>query len=376
MKHFALFAVAALGCAASAHASPPDVSASLAATRTSAARRDPRRGTCGGDLGTQCAASTDSPARHQGVARRRGQGAHQGPGGRRQLYLLDLWRRCSGPIHSRPRRRPGADAIEQSPRQLGCAQHRFSRCHRARRRRRSLVRCSWPQRHLHLARDARGSLSLSLRRGARGHAPRQWHVWPDPGRTQEGMPKVDKEFFIVQGEFYTSGAYGEPGEQQFDMGKAVREQPEYVVFNGRVGALMGENALRMAAGESVRLYLGNAGPALMSSFHIVGEIFDDVYRRGRHEGESAQCADHGRSGRWISDGGPRDGRARHLPVRGPLHVPCFQQGRHGRHASRRSAAARKSSQAGRPRGFSIPERACNVLPRCTRHPRITSEKHI
>jgi len=97
---------------------------------------------------------------------------------------------------------------------------------------------------------------------------------------KQGMPRVDREFFIVQGEFYTNGAYGEPGEQQFDMAKAVREQPEYVVFNGRVGALMGENALRMKAGESVRLYLGNAGPALLSSFHIVGEIFDDVYGEG------------------------------------------------------------------------------------------------
>jgi nitrite reductase (NO-forming) len=97
---------------------------------------------------------------------------------------------------------------------------------------------------------------------------------------KQGLPKVDKEFFIVQGEFYTSGAYGEPGDQHFDMAKAVREQPEYVVFNGRVGALMGDNALRMKAGESVRLYLGNAGPALLSSFHIVGEIFDNVYGEG------------------------------------------------------------------------------------------------
>jgi len=97
---------------------------------------------------------------------------------------------------------------------------------------------------------------------------------------KEGMPKVDKEFFIVQGEFYTNGAYGERGDQHFDMSKAVREQPEYVVFNGRVGALMGDNALRMTAGQSMRLYLGNAGPALMSSFHIVGEIFDDVYGEG------------------------------------------------------------------------------------------------
>ncbi len=97
---------------------------------------------------------------------------------------------------------------------------------------------------------------------------------------KEGMPKVDKEFFVVQGEFYTTGAYGEPGDQQFDMQKALHEEPEYVVFNGRVGALMGENALRVKAGESVRLYLGNAGPALVSSFHIVGEIFDGVYGEG------------------------------------------------------------------------------------------------
>ncbi len=97
---------------------------------------------------------------------------------------------------------------------------------------------------------------------------------------KEGLPEVDREFFIVQGEFYTSGAHGEPGPQHFDLDKALREQPEYVVFNGRVGALMGENALRLQAGQSMRLYLGNAGPALLSSFHIVGEIFDDVYGEG------------------------------------------------------------------------------------------------
>jgi len=97
---------------------------------------------------------------------------------------------------------------------------------------------------------------------------------------KEGLPKVDKEYFIVQGEFYTNGAYGERGPQQFDLKKAIHEEPEYVVFNGRVGALMGENALRVKTGESVRLFLGNAGPALVSSFHIVGEIFDDVYGEG------------------------------------------------------------------------------------------------
>jgi nitrite reductase (NO-forming) len=97
---------------------------------------------------------------------------------------------------------------------------------------------------------------------------------------KEGLPKVDREYFIVQGEFYTDGAYGEPGDRHFDLAKAIHEQPEYVVFNGHVGALMGQNALRARTGESVRIYLGNAGPSLVSSFHIVGEIFDDVYGEG------------------------------------------------------------------------------------------------
>jgi len=97
---------------------------------------------------------------------------------------------------------------------------------------------------------------------------------------KEGLPKVDKEFFIVQGEFYTRGAYGEQGQQEFSFEKALKEQPDYVVFNGHVGALMGDNALQANVGESVRLYLGNAGPSLVSSFHVVGEIFDSVYGEG------------------------------------------------------------------------------------------------
>jgi nitrite reductase (NO-forming) len=64
------------------------------------------------------------------------------------------------------------------------------------------------------------------------------------------------------------------------MEKAVKEEPEYVVFNGQVGALMGDKALKAHAGERIRIYLGNAGPSLVSSFHVVGEIFDDVYGEG------------------------------------------------------------------------------------------------
>jgi nitrite reductase (NO-forming) len=92
-----------------------------------------------------------------------------------------------------------------------------------------------------------------------------------------GMPKVDREYYVCQGEVYTKGGNGEPGLQPFDMQKAVHEDPDYVVFNGSVGALTGEHALTAKVGERVRLYVGNGGPNLTSSFHVIGEIFDAVY---------------------------------------------------------------------------------------------------
>ncbi|SSY79995.1 copper-containing nitrite reductase [Alysiella crassa] len=95
-----------------------------------------------------------------------------------------------------------------------------------------------------------------------------------------GLPKVDKEFYVVQGDFYTKGKYGEQGLQPFDMEKAIKEQPDYVVFNGSVGSIAGDNALKAKVGETVRLFVGNGGPNLVSSFHVIGEIFDNVYVEG------------------------------------------------------------------------------------------------
>lgn len=95
-----------------------------------------------------------------------------------------------------------------------------------------------------------------------------------------GLSKVDKEFYVLQSEFYTKGKYGERGLQPFDMEKAVAENPDYVVFNGSVGALSGDNALKAEKGETVRLFVGNGGPNLVSSFHVIGEIFDNVYGEG------------------------------------------------------------------------------------------------
>ncbi len=97
---------------------------------------------------------------------------------------------------------------------------------------------------------------------------------------REGLPKVDREFYVVQSEFYTEGNYGEQGLQAFSMEKAIEEDADYVVFNGSVGAMVGDNALRVKAGETVRLFVGNGGPNLISSFHVIGEIFDHVYGEG------------------------------------------------------------------------------------------------
>lgn len=97
---------------------------------------------------------------------------------------------------------------------------------------------------------------------------------------EEGLEPVDKEFYVVQGDFYTEGEYGAPGLQPFSLEKAIDEHPTYVVFNGSVDALQGDNALTAKAGEKIRIFVGNGGPNLVSSFHVIGEIFDKVYTEG------------------------------------------------------------------------------------------------
>jgi nitrite reductase (NO-forming) len=98
----------------------------------------------------------------------------------------------------------------------------------------------------------------------------------------EGLPKVDHEYYVMQGDFYTTGKYREKGQQPFDMEKAIAEQPTYVLFNGAEGALTGDRAITAKTGETVRLFVGNGGPNLVSSFHVIGAIFDKV----RYEGGS------------------------------------------------------------------------------------------
>lgn len=91
---------------------------------------------------------------------------------------------------------------------------------------------------------------------------------------EEGLPPVDKEFYIVQGELYTQGGLGKKGLLAFDSQSLLDGIPTYVTFNGKV-----EKAPRMQAevGDKIRIYVGNGGVNLISSFHIIGEIFDSVY---------------------------------------------------------------------------------------------------
>ncbi len=96
----------------------------------------------------------------------------------------------------------------------------------------------------------------------------------------KGLSKVDHEFYLMQGDFYTSGKYREKGLQPFDMQKAIDENPTYVLFNGAEGALVGDKALVANTGEKVRMFIGNGGPNLVSSFHVIGEIFDKVWFEG------------------------------------------------------------------------------------------------
>ncbi|MFA5059845.1 MAG: copper-containing nitrite reductase [Candidatus Omnitrophota bacterium] len=125
----------------------------------------------------------------------------------------------------------------------------------------------------------------------------------------QGLPKVDREFYVLQSEFYTNKTesmeakpvdhenmdkeghqddfWGEeagketgPTLLQFSHQAGLDEHPTFVVFNGKYNSLVGGGALKAKVGEKVRIYFGNAGPNLISSFHVIGEIFDKVYREG------------------------------------------------------------------------------------------------
>lgn len=99
---------------------------------------------------------------------------------------------------------------------------------------------------------------------------------------KEGLPQVERELYVMQGEFYTAGKMGTKGLQVMDAQKMLDGKAEYVVFNGRTAGLNGK--MHANVGDRVRIYIGNGGVNYVSSFHVIGEIFDTVYPEGALRG--------------------------------------------------------------------------------------------
>jgi nitrite reductase (NO-forming) len=102
----------------------------------------------------------------------------------------------------------------------------------------------------------------------------------------EGLPPVDHEWYVMQGDFYLQGARDLPGLRTFSMDKLMAEQPDYVVYNGSMDALTGPRALHARVGETVRIFFGVGGPGMDSAFHIVGGVFDRLHPEGATEYET------------------------------------------------------------------------------------------
>jgi nitrite reductase (NO-forming) len=96
----------------------------------------------------------------------------------------------------------------------------------------------------------------------------------------EGLRKVDRELYVMQGEIYTKARYGATGQQEPDIAKLLDERPDYFVFNGAVGALTEQKPLKARVGETIRIFFGDGGPNALSSFHLIGAIFDRLYSLG------------------------------------------------------------------------------------------------
>ena len=125
------------------------------------------------------------------------------------------------------------------------------------------------------------ALRLSLRdaRACREHIANGMYglILVEP---EKGLPPVDREYYVMQGEFYTQGQDAGAGLQAIDRGQADRRAARVRGVQRPMGALLDEGAVKAKVGETVRLFVGNGGPNLISSFHVIGEIFDTVYTEG------------------------------------------------------------------------------------------------
>lgn len=99
------------------------------------------------------------------------------------------------------------------------------------------------------------------------------------------LPPVDHEYYVMQSEFYHEPPDVDDdgrlsSQVEFSYPGALREEPNIVVFNGSDTALTRDKPLKARVDESVRIFFGNAGPNLTSSFHVIGSNFRKLYRDG------------------------------------------------------------------------------------------------
>lgn len=101
-----------------------------------------------------------------------------------------------------------------------------------------------------------------------------------------GLSPVDKEFYLMEGDFYTEPSADDPKRHVYSQERVTNENPSYVVTNGRVGAVTGDGALKVKVGDTVRFYYGQANDE--SWLHIIGGHFDKVHVTGSFHPDSGR----------------------------------------------------------------------------------------
>lgn len=97
---------------------------------------------------------------------------------------------------------------------------------------------------------------------------------------EDGWPgEVDKEFVVVQSEFYAQPSIANPAMMEGDWNAMQANAATHVVFNGRAAQYV-TSPFEVDVGDRVRIFVLNAGPNRGSAFHVVGAIFDAVYPSG------------------------------------------------------------------------------------------------
>jgi nitrite reductase (NO-forming) len=87
------------------------------------------------------------------------------------------------------------------------------------------------------------------------------------------------EFVFVQSEFYLTSKPAADGTVSLDWQKLLSQAPDHIVFNG-MASQYATHPIEVRPNDRLRLYLVNAGPNRISSFHVVGGIFERVFQDG------------------------------------------------------------------------------------------------